>query len=179
MGKSRPAATPTSKVTRQLQPSRDRNQFPAISRLSEEPSLPAEFPRSDGGRDSGDEADDEVAGRKQECAGAVFPDALESELELAIGAELEAVLSKRRGASRRGPQKLLLRAPQRHSRRQGRAHRSRAWAARRLARLALPGRGSGRLLGGFSRCAVPCGGRYRRLLSAWALEECERRERHW
>ena len=47
-------------------------------------------------RDSGDEADDEVARRKQNGAGAIFPDALESELELAVGAELEAILSKRR-----------------------------------------------------------------------------------
>jgi len=46
--------------------------------------------------DSRDEADDEVARRKQNGAGAVFPDALESELELAIGPELEAVLSKQR-----------------------------------------------------------------------------------
>jgi len=36
---------------------------------------------------------------------------------------------------------------------------ARAWAARRLT---SPGRGSGRGLGGFSRCAVPCGGRCRR-----------------
>jgi len=46
--------------------------------------------------DSGDEADDEVAGLKHECAGAVFPDLFEGEFELAIGAELEAVLSERR-----------------------------------------------------------------------------------
>jgi|GEM_PF-1791047 len=46
--------------------------------------------------DGRDEADDEVAGLEQECAGAVFSNALESELELAVGAELEAVLSKRR-----------------------------------------------------------------------------------
>jgi len=45
--------------------------------------------------DCRDEADDEVAGLKQDSAGAVFPDALESELELAIGAEFQAVLSKR------------------------------------------------------------------------------------
>jgi len=47
-------------------------------------------------RDSCDEADDEVAGRKQDSAGAVFPNALESELELAVGAKFQAVLSKRR-----------------------------------------------------------------------------------
>ena len=47
-------------------------------------------------RDSRDEADDEVAGLKQNGAGAIFPNALESELELAVGAKLEAVLSKRR-----------------------------------------------------------------------------------
>jgi len=41
-------------------------------------------------------ADDEVAGRKQNGAGAVFPDVFESELELAVGAELEAILSERR-----------------------------------------------------------------------------------
>jgi len=45
--------------------------------------------------DSRDEADDEVAGLKQNGAGAVFPDVFESELELAIGAEFQAVLSKR------------------------------------------------------------------------------------
>jgi len=41
-------------------------------------------------------ADDEVARLKQNGAGAVFPDVFESELELAIGAEFQAVLSKRR-----------------------------------------------------------------------------------
>jgi len=46
--------------------------------------------------DCRDEADDEVAGLKQDSAGAVFPDALESELELAVGAKFQAVLSKRR-----------------------------------------------------------------------------------
>jgi len=46
--------------------------------------------------DSRDEADDEVARRKQECAGAIFPNALESELELAVGVTLQAVLSERR-----------------------------------------------------------------------------------
>jgi len=45
--------------------------------------------------DSRDEADDEIAGRKQECAGAVFPNVFESELELAVGAKFQAVLSKR------------------------------------------------------------------------------------
>jgi len=45
--------------------------------------------------DGRDEADDEVARRKQECAGAIFPDALESELEFAVGAKFQAVLSKR------------------------------------------------------------------------------------
>ena len=48
--------------------------------------------------DSCDEADDEVARRKQNGACAVFPDVFESELELAIGAEFQAVLSKRGGA---------------------------------------------------------------------------------
>jgi len=48
-------------------------------------------------RDSRDEADDEVARRKHDSAGAVFPDVFKSELELAIGAKLEAVLSKRSG----------------------------------------------------------------------------------
>jgi len=42
--------------------------------------------------DSGDEADDEVAGRKQDSAGAVLPDVFESELELAIGALSAAFL---------------------------------------------------------------------------------------
>jgi|GEM_PF-1005335 len=46
--------------------------------------------------DCRDEADDEVARRKQNGAGAIFPDALESELELAVGAEFQAVLSERR-----------------------------------------------------------------------------------
>jgi len=46
--------------------------------------------------DCGDEADDEVAGRKQECAGAVFPDAFESELELAVGSELSPCLNRYR-----------------------------------------------------------------------------------
>ena len=45
--------------------------------------------------DSCDEAGDEVARRKQNGAGAVFPDVFESELKLAIGAEFQAVLSKR------------------------------------------------------------------------------------
>jgi|GEM_PF-1946340 len=45
--------------------------------------------------DGCDEADDEVAGLGQECAGAIFPNAFESELELTLGAELEAVLGKR------------------------------------------------------------------------------------
>ena len=40
-------------------------------------------------------ADDEVARLKQNGAGAVFPDVFESELELAVGATLQAVLSKR------------------------------------------------------------------------------------
>ncbi len=48
--------------------------------------------------DSRDEADDEIAGRKQECAGAVFPNVFESELKLAVGPEFQAVLSKRSGA---------------------------------------------------------------------------------
>jgi len=46
--------------------------------------------------DSGDEADDEVAGRKHDNAGAVFLDVFESELKLAVGAKFQAVLSKRR-----------------------------------------------------------------------------------
>jgi len=46
-------------------------------------------------RDSGDEADDdEVARLQQECAGAIFPNVFESELELAVGAEFQAVLSE-------------------------------------------------------------------------------------
>jgi len=45
--------------------------------------------------DCRDEADDEVAGLEQDRADAVFPEALESEHELAVGAELKAVLSKR------------------------------------------------------------------------------------
>jgi len=46
-------------------------------------------------RDSCDEAGDEVARVEEDGAGAVFPDVFESELELAIGAEFQAVLSKR------------------------------------------------------------------------------------
>jgi len=46
-------------------------------------------------RDSGDEADDdEVARLEQEFAGAIFPNVFESELELAVGAEFQAVLSE-------------------------------------------------------------------------------------
>ncbi len=46
------------------------------------------------GWDSGDQADDEVAGVEEDGAGAVLPDVFESELKLAVGAELQAVLSE-------------------------------------------------------------------------------------
>jgi len=55
--------------------------------------------------DCRDETDDEVAGWKQDRAGAVFPDVLESELKLAIGAKFQAVLSKR--GARNIPAKAL------------------------------------------------------------------------
>ncbi len=49
--------------------------------------------------DSCDEADDEVAGVEEDGAGAVFPDVFESELKLAIGTELQALLSERRAGN--------------------------------------------------------------------------------